>query len=117
MVEQNIFKAIVVIRQAITPSASKVMTTMAPKYILEQFTESELVVNITDHVLVPKHVLLSQDEKDELLRKYRLKDSQLPRMMTSDPIARYYGLRRGQVMKIIRASETAGRYVTYRIVM
>lgn len=69
MVEQNVFKAIVVLRHAITPSASKVMQALAPKYIMEQFMESELLVNITEHQLVPPHILLSDEEKLELLKR------------------------------------------------
>ena len=115
MVSQSIFKGIIVYQKSLTPSATKVIQEMAPKYQLEKFQEMELIVNITKHVLVPKHEVLTDEEKKSLLSRYRLKETQLPRILPSDPIARYYGLQRGQVVKIIRPSETAGKYVTYRL--
>ena len=84
---------------------------------MEYFRDSELLVDITEHRLVPKHELLSEQEKKELLMRYRLKASQLPRIQCTDPVARYYGLKMGNVVKITRNSETAGRYITYRIVI
>ena len=40
-----------------------------PKLKFETFFESELLVNITEHQLVPQHVLLTADDKKELLAR------------------------------------------------
>ncbi|KAH9389704.1 DNA-directed RNA polymerases I, II, and III subunit RPABC1 [Tyrophagus putrescentiae] len=117
MQEENISRAIIVVQQGMTPSAKQALVDMAPKYILEQFLESELLINITEHELVPEHVLLTPEEKAELLARYKLKESQLMRIQASDPVARYFGLKRGHVVKIVRPSETAGRYISYRLVV
>jgi len=116
MQEENITRAIIIVQNGMTPSAKQSLVDMAPKYILEQFLEAELLVNITEHELVPEHVVLTADEKTELLARYKLKDVQLPKIQGGDPVARYLGLKRGQVVKIVRPSETAGRYVSYRLV-
>jgi len=116
MQEENITRAIIIVQNGMTPSAKQSLVDMAPKYILEQFLEAELLVNITEHELVPEHVVLTVDEKTELLARYKLKDVQLPKIQSGDPVARYLGLKRGQVVKIVRPSETAGRYVSYRLV-
>jgi len=116
MVELNIEHGILVYQTNMTPSANKIVTTFANKMTIETFNESDLLVNITWHELVPQHILLTPEEKKGLLERYRLQDTQLPRIQLLDPVARYYGLKRGQVVKIIRKSETSGRYASYRIV-
>lgn len=87
------------------------------KIHLEHFQLKELIVNITKHELVPKHELLEDGDVTQLLQRYRCKLSQLPKILVTDPVAKYYGLRRGQVVRILRRSETAGTYITYRYVI
>jgi len=109
-------RGIIVYQTSITPFA-KTMLQHMEGLVIELFKEAELLVNITKHVLVPKHHVLSDDDKQTLLARYKLKETQLPRIQVDDPVAKFYGLRPGQVVKIIRRSETAGRYVTYRLVI
>mmetsp|Transcript_9646 Transcript_9646/g.15567 ORF Transcript_9646/g.15567 Transcript_9646/m.15567 type:complete len:122 (-) Transcript_9646:184-549(-) len=116
MIEGNVTRAIIVYQVSIT-SLVKQGIEESKNYHFETFMEAELLVNITKHRYVPRHQVLSSKEKATLLKKYHLKETQLPRMQRADAIARFYGLRPGQVVKIYRQSETAGRYVTYRIVL
>lgn len=77
-------------------------------YHLEYFNIDDLLVNISKHDLVPKHIIVGEEEKKQVLKKYRVKESQLPKILYRDPMARYLGLRKGQLVKILRKSETAG---------
>ncbi|TKR94596.1 hypothetical protein L596_008861 [Steinernema carpocapsae] len=118
MKEQSCTRAIIVLQQGMTPAAKTALDEIkANDFRIEYFIENELLINITEHELVPEHVVMSASEKKELLQRYKLKESQLPRIQAGDPVARYYGLQRGQVVKIIRPSKTAGRYITYRFVV
>eukprot|EP00762_Andalucia_godoyi_P004678 ANDGO_03587.mRNA.1 DNA-directed RNA polymerases II and IV subunit 5A len=119
MEQGGVQRAVFVISKPLTAQVRNAMAVWAAdkNMTFETFTESELLVNITHHELVPKHEPLSIEQKATLLKRYKLKDSQLPRMQVVDPVSRYFGLRRGDVVKIIRDSETAGKYVTYRIVL
>lgn len=117
MKDDAVTNAILVLRVDITPFAKQAVQEMSDSFRIEHFKEAELLVDITEHSLVPEHQVLTNSAKQELLKRYRLKDTQLPRIQANDPVARYYGIKRGQVVKIIRPSETAGRYVTYRCCM
>ncbi|KAL2208954.1 RPB5 subunit of DNA-directed RNA polymerase [Sarocladium strictum] len=115
VITNNYRTGVMVTNQALSPAARKSLASVENLAKIECFLEDDLLVNITHHELVPRHVLLSRDEKIALLKRYRLKETQLPRILQKDPVARYLGLKRGQVVKIIRTSETAGRYASYRL--
>ena len=115
MKESKVNSGIILLSGKLSQQAKQKLSEINTQLQVEMFSLNELVVNITEHELVPKHILLTPEEKKKLLERYRIKDSQLPKILSTDPVARYLGLTRGQVVKIVRVSETAGRYITYRI--
>ncbi|MEA3514901.1 MAG: DNA-directed RNA polymerase subunit H [Nanoarchaeota archaeon] len=70
--------------------------------------------NISEHILVPKHTKLSEEEKETVLKKYNISVTQLPRIFKNDPAIKDMKLKLGDVVKIVRQSPTAGKIVFYR---
>lgn len=83
---------------------------------VEIFLFKNLTFNITRHQDIPKHKLLNKSEIEEVKKIYGAKLNQYPKMFVSDPIARYYGAKGGDVFEIIRTSTASGEYKTYRVV-
>jgi DNA-directed RNA polymerase I, II, and III subunit RPABC1 len=83
---------------------------------IEVFIQNKMIFNITHHIFVPKHIIITQEEENEVLEKYNTKKGKLPKISKTDPIAKYYGMKTNQVCKIIRNSPEVGEYIYYRLV-
>lgn len=112
---------IIVYKNTITSSAKKMLenipvikkiidvSTKEENIIFELFVYKELQFNITTHVLQPRFDLLSNSESNKFKKKY---GNKFPKILTTDPISKFYRFTPGQVVKITRKNG----YVTYRIV-
>jgi len=72
---------------------------------------------ILDHELVPRHILLTKEERRQLLEQLKIRPEQLPWIRASDPVAKLIGAKPGDIVKIIRKSPTAGEIIAYRFVV
>lgn len=107
MNKENSNKCIIVYKSNVTSSAKKSLETL--EYELELFAIHELQLNITKHRLVAKHIRVTTEEKEELDKNYKGK---LPILLSSDPISRYYGFKKGEYIRIIRKDGS----IMYRVV-
>ena len=73
--------------------------------------------NILKHELVPEHIILNENEKKKFLEKFKIKTGNLPKIFTTDPVVKALNAKEGDVLKIIRKSETSGTSIYYRIVI
>lgn len=86
--------------------------------MLQVFQMKELMYNPTKHELVPKHEKLSETEVHQVMETYMLKSKvQFPIIHRTDVMARWLGLRHGDVVKITRYNETSGEYFYFRCCM
>lgn len=119
MERENVKNAIVLYHNSITVFAKNMISTVQDKKI-EFFLYSEFMYNVTRHELVPKHILLSQLERANILKQYSLNEKtklKFPHIMRSDPVCRYFNAKPGQMFKIIRDSNVTKKSITYRIVV
>lgn len=82
------------------------------KKIKTKFVETDF--DVTKHILVPKHTLLIDKEKEKLFDKYKITIKELPKIMLTDPAIKHLKAKIGDVIKIERNSSTSGKSIFYR---
>ncbi len=69
------------------------------------------------HYLVPEHVLIRKEKVEELMNELGVKKSSLPKISKLDPAVKPLKAEKGDVVKILRDSLTAGKTTYYRRVV
>ena len=72
---------------------------------------------VDKHILIPKHSKLSDTQKEKLLERYNISTKELPRILKTDPAIISLNAKPGDVIKIVRKSQTASDAVFYRVVV
>ena len=80
-------------------------------------TKTQPDFDVSQHVYVPKHEIMSKKEADEILLRYNAKHEQLPFIFLSDPALNELGAKPGDTIKIKRKSPTADETNYYRYVV
>ncbi|HMK54747.1 MAG TPA: DNA-directed RNA polymerase subunit H [Methanobacteriaceae archaeon] len=73
--------------------------------------------DILKHELVPDHVVLKKNQITKMLKEMDVHPEQLPKIKLDDPVAKAIEAKAGDIIKITRKSQTAGKFITYRLVL
>ena len=73
--------------------------------------------DILKHELVPEHVILSKSEINKIIKKLDIHPEELPKIKSDDPVIKAIEAKSGDIIKITRKSQTAGKFITYRLVL
>lgn len=121
MSADDINRAILVVDVGITSYCQNIIRHLAlqkVKTIIDVYTLHQSQFNIMRHRLVPRHVICTIKEKRVILNAYALTIDKLPQIKLHDPVVRHLGAYKGQLIKIIRDSDTqkGKKSIYYRIV-
>lgn len=82
---------------------------------VQMFDINKLMFNVTKHTLVPKHQIMSEEDKTSMLKILNLDNpNQFQIIKKNDPVAKYMGMKTGQACYVYRISPTAGYHVNIR---
>jgi DNA-directed RNA polymerase I, II, and III subunit RPABC1 len=112
MQSRGIRHTIIIYKNLITPFTQKA-TTQFPGFIFELVPMCDLQYNITKHVLQPIYHRLTPSESKQFKKQY---GTRFGLLRNDDPMARFYGYKRGDVIKIDRRKFARGG-ITYRLVI
>lgn len=73
-------------------------------------------IDIQKHMLVPKHEIMTDEEISKEFGNVDYNYKDLPRIKSDDSVVKTIGAKPSNILRITRKSDTAGEFITYRIV-
>ncbi len=101
----------------IPPSPTLLTVVRQKSDLFQLFHLGQLQFDITTHRKVPNHRILTAEEREAFLKQYHIQDpfTQMPLIDSQDMMARWVGAKAGDILEIMRKSETAGGTPYYRL--
>jgi DNA-directed RNA polymerase subunit H (RpoH/RPB5) len=82
---------------------------------LQYFSSQQLMFNPTKHEYVPKHTKLTEEEVKDFMKEYLARSKMhMHVILQNDPIAKWIGLKHGDIVRIDRYNENSGESFSYR---
>jgi len=84
---------------------------------IQIFVYNSLLFNISKHSAIPKKikVISRKDDIELICYKKNISKEKLPKILINDPLALFYGLKKGELFEFTRISQNAGEYIYYRL--
>lgn len=85
------------------------------KYFIQIFGVENFLFNVSHHEIVPKHTIISKEEQRKMLKDNNIISvKNLPTIRREDPMAKYIGMKPGDICKIEFPNLSSGLSVKYR---
>ncbi len=122
MLNNTINHSVIISNAKISSSNKNNFSISFPAFEIEHFLFNQISHNPTKHFIVPKHRKISENEKQKFLSENNFNLENLPKILITDPIVRYYNFKIGDILEIIRKNISdqkllVNSYKFYRIVV
>jgi DNA-directed RNA polymerase subunit H (RpoH/RPB5) len=101
-------------------SKSSLEEYLSQKYLTQQkfiqiFWLNALLFDITESELTPSYTILNEEEKQKVLDRYHVTEDKIENVLFTDPLANFYGVKIGNMVKAVEVSETNGFNTFYKL--
>jgi len=110
-------ETVMIILQGSPEKQKRSLYTVPQNVYLQLFCVHSLMYNVMEHIDVPMHTIISEEEVEEFVKKHRftLRKDDFSKILSSDPIAMFIGLMPGEICRIDRPSASTGIEVVFRV--
>lgn len=107
---------LILLKEKCNIQVNKEINTQAMYQNVKIFHQASLMIDIGNHIFQPNFILLNSEQVKEVLQRYYTNINQLPILKVTDPIAKYYDFKVGDVVKIVPNNAKTGYHPRYRLV-